>query len=522
MFSYINPVFTEFDYITPNQRHEVTDILAGLVKRYQGVMPEIDFKRQIIIPIWDKKNKQEAPRLTLSWQVPGMSEALYQRLRDIFRESVLDDKESVSREHYRRLEHVPANFVRLDGHFTKKGRGFPIYSYSNGDIAEDAEDLSKLSSIFWITRQFGTLKEAREKMRGRGKSYWFYTDGKFMVELRLASCREIEFIDTALRVSVALNGSYEGFERYKALSLAQKQLVRRNKERVAQEEVVGLEDLIEDIKFRQFFATIYPERAKALGVTDESVLLVGVPGTGKSTIASSLLFDPMLESIMFVPLNVTELLEASFSSEKHVDTFFNGIKALNRRYGFRPTLWCDDLESAFMQDMGRGSREMAATQSTLLNNLQGVSKNIGVRISGSTNYPERIDQRFLEFGRISYMFHIPIPKDPKVLTGILKSHIEKRGQTLADNLNIDEVAANSAGFTPRMLVNLVNEAGIQAARRIFGRFSTTEESRDLEVTPEDYKKADGFLRKRSDLGLLTRRDEEIANFVERHNKRFGF
>ena len=41
-----------------------------------------------------------------------------------------------------------------------------------------------------------------------------------------------------------------------------------------------------------------------------------------------------------------------------------------------------------------------------------------------------------------------------------------------------------------------------------------------EIVPEDYKKADGFLRKRSDLGLLTRRDEEIANFVERHNKRF--
>ena len=122
------------------------------------------------------------------------------------------------------------------------------------------------------------------------------------------------------------------------------------------------------------------------------------------------------------------------------------------------------------------------------------------------------------------MFHVPIPKEQAVIAKILSVHVEKRGQTLANGVCLDEIAASSIGFTPRMLVNLVNEAGVQAARRIFGKFSKQQQtSEPLEVTAHDYKKADAFIRARSDINIIARRDDEIAKFVERHNKlKVGF
>ena len=117
------------------------------------------------------------------------------------------------------------------------------------------------------------------------------------------------------------------------------------------------------------------------------------------------------------------------------------------------------------------------------------------------------------------MFHVPIPKDPRILTDILGSHISKRGQVLASGIEVEEIAARSVGYTPRMLVNLVNEAGVQAGKRIFGRFESKETSEAVEVTEDDYRQADSFLRQRSDLLLLARRDEEIGEFVAKHNRR---
>ena len=108
---------------------------------------------------------------------------------------------------------------------------------------------------------------------------------------------------------------------------------------------------------------------------------------------------------------------------------------------------------------------------------------------------------------------------------ILQNHVDTREQVLANDVTLDEIASRSVGYTPRMLVNLINEAGIQAGRRIFGKFSDVSIgiSDKLEVTAQDYVKADSYLRPRSDLNFLRRRDDEILRFVEKHNRgRMGF
>ena len=519
---YINPVYAPFRYGQPADRAALQQVLDTLVRRYDGVKPTVDVEKQVELCSWDRRKNEEVQRLAISWEVPSMSEMLYQRLVRIFSESVLDDPKVASREKYRERRVSPARFLGFDGTTTGKIRGYPVIK--DRDIP-DKYDLSKTQQVLWVARQYSTVREAREGLRKRGRQYWFYSDGRFVIDLRVGECKEIEFIDAALRISVALNGSYDSFDRYKALAFAQKQLVRRNKQQVHEEEIVGLEGLIDDIKFRQFFATINPDAAKALGVTDESVLLVGVPGTGKSSIASSLLWDPALEDVVFIPLNVIELLEAAFQSDnKGTDTFFTGVRDIHRRYGLQPMLWCDDLEAAFHKDTWQESQQKAVAQSTLLNSLQGVTKDLGLRISGSTNYPDRIDPRFLEFGRISYMFHVPIPRDPAVLQQIVESHVKKRGQVLASDVELSEVAARSIGFTPRMLVNLVNEAGVQAAKRVFGRFSRTIGTishtvpKPLKVTARDYQRADSFIRERTDVHIIARHDDEIAAFVEKHNR----
>lgn len=513
---YVNPVFKELFYTSSAQRTEVVAILANLVTRYQGVMPQVEAGTQVEIDHWDRRASEEKPRLVVSWKTDSMNSTLYERLEKIFAESVLDSGQIASRTLYREKKRTPPQYLERAGNSNPNIRGYPIY---RGQSIRNPEFLSNDGEVFWVAREFPSRHKARETMR---RPNWFYDNGHYILELRLAACKEIELVDTALRVSVALNGSYDQFDRYEALTLAQKQLSRRQTKPLREEDIIGLENLINDVKLRQFLAAARPEEARALGISAESVLLVGVPGTGKSSIAQSLLWDPMLEQVVFVPLNVKELLEASYGSEKYLDTFFNGLGDLARRYHFRTNLWCDDLESAFLRDHEFSSKEMAVAQSALLNHLQGINKNDGMRISGSTNYPEKIDPRFLEFGRISYMFHVQLPRTTDVVTRILQTHIRDREQVVAQDVDIEEIAARSLGFTPRMLVGLINEAGVQAARRIFGTFTGTATAA-LEVTAADYRQADAFLRTRSDVQLIARRDEEIAAFVERHNQgRVGF
>ena len=84
MFSYINPVYTDFHYVVASQRNEVGDILSGLVKAFNGVMPVVEYKKQVELCIWDRKNRLEKPRLAVYWQLDHLSEALYKRMEKIF------------------------------------------------------------------------------------------------------------------------------------------------------------------------------------------------------------------------------------------------------------------------------------------------------------------------------------------------------------------------------------------------------------------------------------------------------
>ncbi len=518
---YVNPLYSPFLYENPQRLGTLQDVLFQLVDRFDGVRPSVDHKTQLELYWWSKDRGEQKPRLSVSWNVGEMTSELYSRLETVFQESLLGGSSAFSRKQYRSRGRSPSKFVGYDSKVVDRSRGFPIYKDEGRRLTE--AELSGAKQLLWIGRNFSSIDEATKDLKGRGKSYWFYTQGKFTIDLRLEGCMEIEFLDAALRISVALNGSYDTFDRSQAISTAQKHLARLNAEQVSPGELIGLEDLVEEVKFRTFFASVYPEQAQALGIRNESVLLVGVPGTGKSSVASELLWDPQLDNVSLLPVNVMELLKAASATGKSLNGFFEGIKTLKSRYGMNTSLWCDDLEAAFLSEVGKTSAGLGAAQSSLLNALQGLSKDSTFKLSGTSNNPEVIDPRFLEFGRISYIYHVPVPRDEEVLSRILSLHMGNRGQVLDPEICVDEIAHNSVGFTPRMLDFLVNEAGQVAARRLFGRFSeVSDDVEALEVTAADYKAADEHVKSRNDLDALRKRDEAIGKFVQTEASSLGF
>lgn len=522
---YENPAYMMFTYNSRLRLDSVKDITNKLIQKYDGLTPVIEPKVQTHKVYWDRRKREYQPRITAQWKVNQITKEQYSLLLNVFKVSVLNSEKAMSKAEYTKMRRAPLGYVKFNGEMTRRSRGYPIYEgcVDERNISSQYR-LSDEKKILWVVKDYPSVSAADEDMRSRGKNYWFHSEGDFTVNISLESCKEIEFIDSVVRISCILNGKYSNINTNEAAALAQKWLVRRDTKKVRQSDLIGLEEVIEDLKFRHFMQTVYPGVSNQLGVTDESTLLVGVPGCGKTSIAASLLWDAQLENIPFFSMNVGELLEASYQSDKEIDTFFSGIQEMNQRYGLRFRLWCDDLEAAFLKDMV-GFKESATSQSLLLNRLEGIHKDFGVKLSGSTNYPEKIDPRFFEFGRISYLIHIPIPKDQAIIEQILQSHISNREQTIERGLPVSHIAEKIKGYTPRMMVSLVNEAGIQAGKRIFKNFSScgNNPNDQVEVKAQDYESAIKVINEKSDIQILKRRDNEIGEFVYKKNKnRIGF
>jgi cell division protease FtsH len=223
-------------------------------------------------------------------------------------------------------------------------------------------------------------------------------------------------------------------------------------------DVAGVDEAKEELEEVVAFLK-EPGRYGRLGAhIPKGVLLVGPPGTGKTLLARAVAGEagvPFLSISgsefveMFVGVGaarVRDLFEQARSRAPAI-IFIDELDALGRARGANP--------------MG-GHDEKEQTLNQLLVEMDGFDPGQGLVLLAATNRPEILDQALLRAGRFDRQVLVDRP-DKIGRVQILRVHLKK--VTLAADVEVEQIAALTPGFTGADLANLINEAALLATRR---------------------------------------------------------
>ncbi|MFP4068237.1 MAG: ATP-dependent zinc metalloprotease FtsH [Spirochaetaceae bacterium] len=202
----------------------------------------------------------------------------------------------------------------------------------------------------------------------------------------------------------------------------------------------------------------HPENYETLGArTPKGVLLVGPPGTGKTLVARAIAGEA---EAPFYSMSGSDFME-----------MFVGVGASRVRSLFQdakkkaPSLiFIDELDSIGRHrgaGLGGGHDEREQTLNQLLSELDGFEPNDSTIVLAATNRPDILDPALLRPGRFDrrVIINLPTVKDREE---ILRIHA--RNRPMDKDVNLEEVAQGTPGFSGADLQNLLNEAAILAAR----------------------------------------------------------
>ncbi len=189
----------------------------------------------------------------------------------------------------------------------------------------------------------------------------------------------------------------------------------------------------------------------------KGVLLVGPPGTGKTLLAKAIAGEAEVPFFsisgsdfveMFVGVGASRVRDLFTDAKKNAPciVFIDEIDAVARRRG---------------TGMGGGHDEREQTLNQLLVEMDGFGVNEGIIVMAATNRVDILDPAIMRPGRFDRKVGVGSP-DVKGREEILKVH--SKDKPLAEDVDLEQIARTTAGFTGADLENLLNEAAIIAAK----------------------------------------------------------
>ena len=269
------------------------------------------------------------------------------------------------------------------------------------------------------------------------------------------------------------------------------------KTKIKFDDVAGLneekEELIEIVDFLK-----RPEKYTKMGArVPKGVLLYGKPGTGKTLIAKAIAGEA---DVPFISMSGSEFIE-----------MFAGLGASRVRKLFEKArklapciVFIDEIDAIGSRRTSNSGAETENNQTLnqLLVEMDGFSSEETIIVLAATNRPEMLDKALLRPGRFDRQITIPTP-DLNGRLDILKIH--SKDKKLADNVNLESIAEDTAGFTGAELENILNEAAIVATKR---KHDSIEEE-DIE---EATKKETVGLEKRE--RVISDKDKKLTAYHE--------
>jgi transitional endoplasmic reticulum ATPase len=226
---------------------------------------------------------------------------------------------------------------------------------------------------------------------------------------------------------------------------------------VTWDDVGGLDDAKRELRDGIELPLKHPQSFERLGIRSaKGFLLFGPPGTGKTMLAKAVAREAEAN---FIATKSSDLLSKWYGeSEKQVSRLFQRARQV------APTvIFIDEIDS-LAPTRGGGLGEPAVTErvvNTLLAEMDGLEELRGVVVIAASNRPALLDPALLRPGRFDDLIYVPVPERDGRLH-ILKIHT--RNMPLDDDVDLDDIAARTDGYTGADLEDLVRRAGLQALR----------------------------------------------------------
>lgn len=275
-------------------------------------------------------------------------------------------------------------------------------------------------------------------------------------------------------------------------------LYGNEKDKVTFTDIAGSDEAKQDLQEVVEFLK-YPKKFANLGARiPKGVLLVGPPGTGKTMLARAVAGEANVPFFsisgsefveMFVGVGASRVRDLFAKAKKNAPCiiFVDEIDAVGRRRG---------------SGMGGGHDEREQTLNQILVEMDGFEQGQNVIVLAATNRADVLDPALLRPGRFDRRVNIDLP-DRKDRKAILKVHFAKK--PVAANVDLDSLAAKSAGSSGADLANIANEAAIIAARH------NRKEISNEDLTSAFEKVAIGPERKSK---VMSEHEKELTAFHE--------
>jgi cell division protease FtsH len=269
--------------------------------------------------------------------------------------------------------------------------------------------------------------------------------------------------------------------------------------KVSFEEVAGVEEAKEELKEIVDFLKAPKEYGRLGARVPKGVLLVGPPGTGKTLLARAVAGEAAVPFFsisgsefveMFVGVGAARVRDLFAQAAKAAPCiiFIDELDALGRARGIGP--------------FSGGHDEKEQTLNQLLTELDGFDPTQGIVLLAATNRPEILDPALLRAGRFDRQVLVDRP-DKVGRIAILHVHI--KGVSIAGDVEIEQLAALTPGFSGADLANLINEAALLATRRGADRVAMADFNNAIE-------RIIAGLEKRN--RLLNPREREVVAYHE--------
>jgi len=230
-------------------------------------------------------------------------------------------------------------------------------------------------------------------------------------------------------------------------------VIRPVRAQVSFKDVAGIQDVKEELEEIVDFLK-NPAKYKRYGISlPKGVLLVGPPGVGKTMIAKAVAGEASVP--FFYQSGATFVQIYVGMGAKRVKELFSQAKA------HAPSIiFIDEIDAVGKARGGLRNDEREATLNQLLTEMDGFEDSSGVIVIAATNKIEVIDEALLRSGRFDRRIFISLP-DKHDRTEILKTYLRNK----PSDINLEELANMSVGFSGAALATWVNEAAINALRR---------------------------------------------------------
>ncbi|MCW2971203.1 MAG: ATP-dependent metalloprotease FtsH [Solirubrobacterales bacterium] len=338
----------------------------------------------------------------------------------------------------------------VQGTFTTKLRYPPT-----GKNATTTKEFSTQIPTFWNGAQLSALlKEKGVEINAKSTT----TSTSLLAEILLGFGPTLLIV--GLFVLLARRAAAGGMGALGNFGRSQARRVDPEKIRVTFDDVAGIDEAKKELtEIVDFLKN--PERYSRLGGRiPHGVLLSGPPGTGKTLLARAVAGEA---HAAFFAISASEFIEAivGVGASRVRDLFAKAKEAAPS------IIFIDELDAIGRSRQGSisvtgANDEREQTLDQILTEMDGFESSDAVVVLAATNRPEILDPALLRPGRFDRRVTVP-PPDRVGRREILEVHT--RSIPLADDVDLDELAASTPGMVGADLANLANEAALLAARR---------------------------------------------------------